>query len=66
MYFCDKVNPHSASGYKQIDHLFVDGQTAKTLNQIRNSDPYESTITQINKQLSALPVKEALAVCNAH
>jgi hypothetical protein len=66
VYFCDKVNRNSASGYKQIDHLLVDGQTAKTLNQIRNSDAYESTITQTNRLLGRLPAKEALAVCNAH
>jgi hypothetical protein len=66
VYFCDKVNPASAQGYKLVDQLIVGDQTAKTLKLIRNSDAYESTITQINKELHALPAKEALAVCKAH
>ena len=66
VHFCDKVNPQSASAYRQVDQLFTNGQSAKTLAQVRNADAYEGAFSQIDKQLRALPAKEASAVCNAH
>jgi hypothetical protein len=64
--FCSKVNPQAAPKYKLFDQLLTNGESAKAIAQVRNSDAYEDAYQQISRKLKALPAREALAVCSVH
>jgi len=64
--FCIKVTPQSASKYKALGQLLINGQSAKAIALVRNSDAYEKSFAQITKQLGALSTTQALAACNTH
>jgi hypothetical protein len=66
MNFCSKVSSGSASGYKQIDQIFLQGQSEKTIEQVRESGAYTSSFNQTKKLLQGLSSTDASAVCNAH
>lgn len=66
MNFCSKVSSGAASGYKQIDQIFLQGQSEKAIEQVRGSVAYSSSFNQTKKLLQGLSPADALAVCNAH
>lgn len=66
MSFCSKVNPGTPSGYKQIDQVFLHGQSEKTLEQVRESSAYTASFNQTKKLLQGLSPADASAVCNTH
>lgn len=66
MNFCAKVSPGSASGYKQIDKIFLQGQSEKTIEQIRGSSAYTNSFNQTRKLLQGLSSADASAVCKAN
>lgn len=66
MNFCSKVSPGTPSGYKQIDQVFLQGQSEKTTEKVRESSAYTTSFNQTKKLLQGLSSADALAVCNAH
>lgn len=66
MNFCSKISPGTPSGYKQIDQILLQGQSEKTVSQLRQSSAYTNSLNQTKKLLQGLSPADALAVCKAH
>ena|SRR5215469_9718641 len=64
--FCQKIDSQSASSYRQLDEVLIDGQSSKAIAQVRNSDAYHQAYGQVVEKLKELSSKNALAVCKAH
>jgi len=61
--FCGKVDPESASKYKDLEALLTNGQSEEAVAKIRDSKEYKDSLDQTSKQLGALSQKEAVATC---
>lgn len=63
--FCAKVDPNSASKYKEREKAFVGDATKEELEKARNTSEYKDSYNSTTDDLSKTPKEQVVKACTA-